>query len=546
MRYPALSLWRQLRLLSALLRHGTPLLFPLLAGRRPEPRAVGVRLRRVCEEMGISYLKLGQYLAIRFDLLPAEICRELARLFENVPAMPFETVRRQVEGELGRPLGELFGEFEPRCVAAASVAQVHRATSLDGAPLAVKVQRPGIEALFNADMQNLRRLAWVADQLRLAGYISLREAVDEFAAYTRREMDFVLEGGTADRLRRDAGPHELVPRIWWQLSTHRVLTMDFVEGISLGAACDLIEAGREDELYRRLPDLDIAVTVDRFANAVLRQLYVTGFFHADPHPGNIILQAGGKVAFVDFGIFGQLPAEQREYLAGYVEQVALGNLEASFRSYSHLVERTPAADFGSFKRRTMELFNRWYQSTRDPFSRVEDRHLAVFTGEMVQLIRRYRLRASLDTLLFWRALITLDATCIRLSRYMNLLSTLRDFFAEIRPSLAERVTAVVEDRRRSLAPAELLRRLPGQVNRGLAGAEAGSRRLRMRRQAASGTRRQRVSRAGWTALAASTAAASWALAALVPGMAPWGAAGVALLGLAVLAALAAELRSPSV
>ena len=166
-----------------------------------------VRIRLAMEELGMTYLKLGQFLAMRFDLLPIEVCRELNRLFEDVPPMAFEEVRSVVESELQGPLESFFPVFNRESIAAASVAQVHEAQTRTNERVAVKIQRPGIERIFAADMRNLRRIAVLADALNLLGTLSMTEGVDEFANYTRREMDFITEGKTADRLGENITPN---------------------------------------------------------------------------------------------------------------------------------------------------------------------------------------------------------------------------------------------------------------------------------------------------------------------------------------------------
>ena len=238
------------------------------------------RLRLALEQLGLTYLKFGQYLATRFDILPEDVYRQLNRLFENATPLSYNEIRAVVEGELHRPIGEIFAFFDPVPIASASVAQVHKARSHSDEWLAVKIQRPGIEMVFMADMRNLGRLAAVADAMGLLGNVSARELVSEFGKWTLRELDFRIEGHTAEALRRTATPNEIVPRIQWELSTARVLTMEFLEGVSLAKIADLVDAGKMDEVRALLPHMKFAEAGRNLATACLHQLFVTGSFTA--------------------------------------------------------------------------------------------------------------------------------------------------------------------------------------------------------------------------------------------------------------------------
>lgn len=423
----------------------------------PAGPATGARLRQVFEEMGITYVKLGQFLAMRFDILPPEICRELARLFENVPPMEFESVCARIEQELGAPPEKLFAYFERQCIASASIAQVHKARTMDGLVVAVKVQRWQIRSIFAADIRNLRRLARAVDALRIIGRLSLLEAVDEFAAYTAREMDFLTEGRTAERLRYNAGKNEYIPFILWPLSTSRVLTMEYIEGVSLATISTLLERGEEARIHECLPGIDLPAAIEHLVYASLRQLFVTGFFHADPHPGNIMFRRDGMVVFLDFGIFGELTQEERYVLAKYIEKLSVGDVEASYDYYSRLSTPTADTDVQAFEREVKKLLSEWYTASRDPTSPLEKRHVGRFAGDMIAVLRRHRMKMSLQTLLFWRALIALDSTALRVTAHLDLLEVMRNFFRDMRGTSLLRTPAITT---------EWLHRLPSFLTHG--------------------------------------------------------------------------------
>jgi ubiquinone biosynthesis protein len=460
-----LDIRRALYLMRIGLKYGTGPVIRHLLGLRPRGLAYAIRIRVALETLGLTYLKLGQFLAMRFDILPLEVCHELNKLFEHVPPMTSNEVKSAVETELRGQLQGFFPVFDFTPIAAASVAQVHEARTQANDRVAVKIQRPNIDRIFAADMRNLRRLAFLFDTFGLLGNLSMREALTEFSTYTSRELDCLIEGRTADRLREGSGPREIVPKIYWELTTARLITMEFVDGVSLAEIGDLLEAGKSELLKNRLPQFHLGLALHRLAFASLHQLFVTGFFHADPHPGNILIVRGNKVGWVDFGIFGELTSDRIEILAKYIENLALGNINESFRYYAKLYTPTEQTDERAFELEAKSILSRWYQAYGNPNSTVRERHLGRAWDEMLRAVRRHRLRMSMDTLLFWRALIALDSTALRLSPDFDLLRELRGFFERVRPDLGERLQSLAADWRRGIVSDDLGRGMLDRIAR---------------------------------------------------------------------------------
>jgi ubiquinone biosynthesis protein len=452
-----LDIQRLFALIRVVGKYGVGPLLRRILHLAPRGLSTGVRLRLAFEELGITYLKFGQFLTMRFDILPLEVCRELNKLFESVPAMSRDEAVQVIETELKAPLAELFPVFERTPIAAASVAQVHVAYNAANEKLAVKIQRVGIDRLFSADMRILRRLAWVIDAIGVAGAFSAQGIAGQFAAWTAREMDFETEGRTAERLRKNAAHFEIIPRIYWPLTTSKVLTMEFIEGVSLAKIGEMVDAGREDLLAQALPDLDVPVVGQRIAFAVLRHLFVFGFFQGDPHPGNILICGDNRVAFVDFGIFGELSETQRENMAGFLENLALGNIELSFYYYSRQHAPTADTDMRAFEREGRMILRLWYETSVNPFATAIERHMGRYATWMIEAIRRHRLRTDPNVLLLWRAIYALDASSERLSKYFDMLGQVRAFFVRFRPGLVGRVAKMVADANRNPALLRLAR-----------------------------------------------------------------------------------------
>jgi ubiquinone biosynthesis protein len=464
LRETALDVQRAILPLWAALRLGAAPLVRYILGLPAKDNNFPKRMRQALESLGLTYLKLGQYLAMRRDLLPEKVCQELSQLYEDVSPLTFQEVKEVVETELQGPLAQFFPFFDPEPVAAASVAQVHEAKTYFNERVAIKVQRPGLEPIFAADIRNLRRVAALADASGLLGTLSMREAVEEFAKWTSRELDFLIEGRTADRLRQNATAHEVVPIVYWDLTTRKVLTMEFIDGLSLAQLISLVAQGREDEVLDRLPNLDLIETGHNMARAALHQLFVCGFFHGDPHPGNVIILDHNDVAFVDFGIFGELSDHQREVLSGYIETIALGNLNEAIRYFSKLTTPTEETDIRAFEQDAIDCLRGWYEASKSPTSTFKDRHMGRYFGELLGIVRRHRLRIGIDTLLFWRAMSALDYSALSMSSHFDLLHELRVFFEQIRPGPIERLIKVITSRQFVADVAELSPAMPDYLN----------------------------------------------------------------------------------
>ena len=275
---------------------------------RPDEQTAGVtaavRLRLALEELGATTIKLGQALSTRADVVPVDVAQELRRLQDEVPPVPFERARQVVEEQLGAPLGELFAEFEETPVASASLSQVHRAVLPSGETVAVKVRRPGIEQQVETDLQILGWVARRAEQYsQWCKQNSVAQLADEFAHSMRQELNFVTEARNTEQLRvnMQGDGRAIVPHVHWSLTKRAVLTLEWIEGIKVDQVATLREAGVSCPQVAR-----------NFAELMLGQIFEDGYFHADPHPGNVRILPDGTIALLDCGNAGYLGKRMRD------------------------------------------------------------------------------------------------------------------------------------------------------------------------------------------------------------------------------------------
>jgi ubiquinone biosynthesis protein len=274
---------------------------------QPSSNSRPVHLRLALEELGTTFIKLGQILSTRADLLPPEYLVELTKLQDAAPPVPFESIRQALETELGRPIEELFAEFDPEPLAAASIGQAHAAVLWDGTEVVVKARRPGVVDQVNEDLEILKELAARASRhLEFADRYNLAGLVEEFSQTLRTELDYIRERHSAERFAANFAddPRIHVPRVFAELSTARVLTLERIRGIKINDLEGLDKQG-----------IDRRALAQYATDVVLKMVCEDGFFHADPHPGNFFIEADGAIGLIDFGMVGVLDERTQELLA---------------------------------------------------------------------------------------------------------------------------------------------------------------------------------------------------------------------------------------
>ncbi|QWU18109.1 AarF/ABC1/UbiB kinase family protein [Paenibacillus sophorae] len=357
-------------------------------------RTLGERIRLVLEDLGPTFVKLGQVASTRSDLLPESIINELVKLQDHVPPFPVETARNILEQELDQPLSEIFDSFEETPLAAASIGQVHRGVLLSGEPVAIKIQRPGVMRMMSRDLEILRDLTALAERrLGWARQYSLSRMAEEFSRSLMNELDYSQEGRSAERIAQQLEDNKSVyiPAIYWDYSSSRVLTMEFVEGITLNRREALLSRG-----------VNLKDTAERLVDIMLRQIFIDGFFHADPHPGNVMMTDSGKLALIDFGMVGRLSEETRDHLSSLIIALMRKNTEAMVRAILRLGVIPEDADQSALYEDMDRLREEYYDV---PFSQVS---IGKALNDLFAVARRHRLAIPPDLAMLGKTMLTLE------------------------------------------------------------------------------------------------------------------------------------------
>lgn len=352
------------------------------------------RIRTVVEQLGPTFVKLGQMASLRADVFPPELVAELGKLQDEVPPVNFTLVEGVVIEELGRPLEEVFDQFDRDPIGSASIGQVHRAVLKSGEVVAVKVQRPDILGRIRVDLEVLADLAQMAERrFDWARHYQVSDVVAEFTRTLRDELDYSQEGRNADRIRRifTSDDPVYIPEIYWDLTTSRLLVMEFVEGIKLRDREALAGSG-----------YDPVLLAENAGRAVFKQLLLHGVFHADPHPGNLAALPGHVILFMDFGMVGRLSPQMRDRLATLVIGLMRRNTDLILRGLHRMGVVPDEVDEDHLRRDVDGLREKYYDI---PLSQIS---LAETVSDLFTVAYRHRIQIPADLTMVGKTLLTIE------------------------------------------------------------------------------------------------------------------------------------------
>jgi ubiquinone biosynthesis protein len=371
------------------------------------------RMRLVLEELGPTFVKLGQLLSTRPDVIPQAFVKEFEKLQDDVPSFPFSEVTSQLIQELGGPVESFFAEINPQPLAAASIAQVHRARLTTGEEVVIKVRRPGIVELVESDISALMSLARLAERHIPGSEIYDPVAlVREFARTIRREMDFSREGHTIEKFRDNfAGtPWMYFPRVYWAQSARGVLTMEYVDGVKVTDQGRLEQQGLDGSLIAR-----------RGADAFLEMVLSHGFFHGDVHPGNVLILPGNVICLLDYGIVGRLDETLKTFLTDILHAIVNRDMDEMVSLLLFAGDISDNLDVQALKRDLSSFIDGYYEL---PLKEIEVGRMLM---EFIEIITLYSIRIQPDLMLLVKSLVLVESMGRSLNPAFDMVEHLRPF-----------------------------------------------------------------------------------------------------------------------
>ncbi|MBY0471598.1 AarF/ABC1/UbiB kinase family protein [bacterium] len=416
----------------------------------PEPDlSTPVRLRLVMEELGPTFVKLGQLLSTRQDLLPESFIDEFVKLQDNVPPIPFAAVKTAIETELKGKLEDLYADFNPAPIGAASIAQVHEATLKTGEKVVVKVQRPGIDKTIDTDISLLAFLAGLLEKyVPETQIISPKIIIDEFFRTLTFELDFLVEANNIVQIQKnmESIPEIVIPKVYKQVSSRRVLTLEKIEGVRVNDLKAIEAAG-----------IDRRKIVEIGARGFFKSVMIDGLFHGDLHGGNLFVMSGNRLGIIDFGIVGRLSEKSRGQLTSMLMSLLSNDFDNLCYQYAELGSSGPGIDFEGFQREVRNTLAPYMGLT------LEDVNTGKVLIAATKIAAKYNIKVPGDWMLVFKAIVTVEGMGRTLDPNFDLMSVGRDLVKDLIqnqyswPKISRDLIWVAKDM------AELLQMLPRQI-----------------------------------------------------------------------------------
>ncbi|MEN1968033.1 AarF/ABC1/UbiB kinase family protein [Lentibacillus sp. N15] len=390
-----------------------PLPKRFVANRQKHSKTIGERIRSFLEELGPTFVKMGQFASTRPDLLPDDIIQELEKLQDEVSPYAYKEVQALIEQELGMPTKQIFRTFQKTPLGSASIGQVHYAILRSGEEVAVKVQRPHIEQTIKTDLEILRKLAVLAEfRLDWAARYQITEIVEEFANAIIAELDYQVEGRNAERIANQFvnDDHIRVPNVYRDYSSKKVLTMEYIEGTKLNKLENLTHQGYNKKML-----------AERVVKALFQQIFMEGFFHGDPHPGNVAALPGEVIVFMDFGMVGRLTSEMRANFASLVVAMMRDNTDGVIKAISRMGMIPDDVN--------MELLRTDVDQLRDKYYDIPLQQISIgdAVNDLFSVAQRHYIQIPANLTLLGKTLLTMESMVERLDPDISIMKIAEPF-----------------------------------------------------------------------------------------------------------------------
>lgn len=433
---------------------------PVAANARP------LHLRLALEELGTTFIKLGQILSTRADLLPPEYLVELAKLQDGAAPVPFEEIQEVLVTELGQPIEHIFTQFDPVPLAAASIGQAHTATLGDGTEVVVKVRRPGVVEQVNEDLEILKELAATASRhWSLAEQYDLTGVVEEFSQTLRRELDYLREAHNAERFAINfaTDSHIHVPHVFWAATTSRVLTLERIRGVKINDLNALDEQGTDRRWL-----------ADYATNVVLKMVCEDGFFHADPHPGNFFIEPNGTIGLIDFGMVGVIDEQIQELLAELLIAIDRHDTDRLVDVFLELGVTRKRIDRASVRRDIDQLLTTYWELP------LKELKVTALLNDVYSIMRRHHLHLPSNLALLLKTVIMIEGLGVTLDPEFHFPKVLTPYTEQLVLRQYSPIRWGRNFRRSSLELAKFAAEMPQHLRRIASAAENGNLQIGMR------------------------------------------------------------------
>lgn len=384
-----------------------------------EERPLPERIRIAFEKLGPTFIKLGQLLSLRPDIIPPEYIKEFEKMQDKVPGFPYSQVERIIQDELGKPINKLFKQFDKKPISAASLGQVHKAKLPSGEIVAVKIQRPDIKEKIEQDIEILHRIAnLLQNQIKELKNLMLTDLIDEFKHYTMRELNYNYEATNAEIMRKNLLKDKkvVIPKVYRKLTTEKVLTMEHIDGIPINQVKEVKKLGR-----------NYIQVIDTIYESLITQIYDYGFFHADPHPANIlVLKKGRKIAFVDFGIVGRFDEELRNKSVSMFMAIMNRDTEGMIKTMLALgILDEYQINRAKLKQDLHDLIEQMQ------YASLKEVRASEALEQIMQIALKHKITLPLDFVLYAKTIITLEGIGLRYNPDFKLIEQTRPLLTKI-------------------------------------------------------------------------------------------------------------------